>query len=167
MVAVEDHLNQKIYIKGKRGRDVKFERQPTSSTFNKNLLEEAKDKSTDEVDGPVKISPAGNLTIEHLKKCEVDFIFEFGIFHQEGLQQDSDSVDETAIPVKICKSYYKYLLKNPLVEAFLHLKWQLIKPLFYLNVFCYGFFLMMLTILATIVNTMTECHKDGHNVSYN
>ena len=138
--AVEEQLNQKIFIKDKRGRNVKFNRQP--SIINKDLLEQA--KGIDEVDGLVKIT-AGNLTIEHLKKCEVDFIFDFGIFHQEGLQQDSDSVDETAIPVKICKSYYKYLLKNPLVEAFLHLKWQLIKPLFYLNVFCYGFFLMMLT----------------------
>ena len=111
---------------------------------------------------------AKRINIYPWKNCKVEFIFDFGIFYHEGLQKESNEKEsnETAVPVRIVKSHYKHLLKNPLVEAFLHLKWQLIKPLFYLNIFCYGFFLLMLTMLATIVNTMTECHDVHNNVSY-
>ena len=40
------------------------------------------------------------------------------------------------------------LLKNPLAEAFLHLKWSMIKRFFYFNVFVYTLFVFALTSLA-------------------
>lgn len=53
-----------------------------------------------------------------------------------------DEVNEMALLSKIVTSSQRDLLKHPLAEAFLHLKWQLMKKFVYLNILLYGLFLL-------------------------
>ena len=94
-------------------------------------------------------------------------IFNFELFFREGLEKEDpvqseypkrhDQVNEMASHVKIIQSNYKDLLKNPLAEAFLHMKWQLVDSLFYFNSICYTIFLLMLTIMSYTMGEMSRC----------
>ena len=71
---------------------------------------------------------------QELDSTDLQVIFNFEIFFHEGLTKDVHHfenqpfkhVDEMAGLSKISDSNYKDLLKTPLAEAFLHIKWQLI-----------------------------------------
>ena len=67
-----------------------------------------------------------------------------------------DDVNEMASHVKIVQSNYKDLLKHPLAEAFLHMKWQLVDSLFYFNSAMYTIFLVTLTAMSYLMGDMTR-----------
>ena len=52
------------------------------------------------------------------------------------------------------------LLKHPLAEAYLHLKWKLISRMFYFNVALYAFFVLMFTAMNVIMSKMNQCDSD-------
>ena len=54
------------------------------------------------------------------------------------------------------------MLKHPLPEAFLQLKWHLTKRYFFMNLLFYFIFLVSLTSLAGLHSSMIKC---GENVS--
>ena len=109
---------------------------------------------------------------QELDSGDLQIVYNFEVFFREGLDQavddineftDYERVDEMAAHVKAVQSKYRDLLKNPLMEAFLQIKWQLIKRLFYLNLFSYAFFLLMLTTMVLIGGKMSLCdpyHSD-------
>ena len=68
-----------------------------------------------------------------------------------------NSINEINVMSKIVESNYKDLLKNPLAEVFLHMKWQLIDSLFYSNVGFYATFLIMLTTMTGLLGDMSKC----------
>ena len=76
-----------------------------------------------------------------------------------------DEVDEVAGLSKLANSNHKDLLKIPLVEAFLHIKWQLIKDLFHFNVAFYATFMLMLTIMTLLLGNMSQCDNTGKSLS--
>ena len=74
-----------------------------------------------------------------------------------------DEVDEVAALSKLANSSHKDLLSIPLVEAFLHIKWQLIKDLFHFNVAFYATFMLMLTIMTLLLGNMSQCDVEVDN----
>ena len=78
-----------------------------------------------------------------------------------------DEVDEVAALSKLANSSHKDLLKIPLVEAFLHIKWQLIKDLFHFNVAFYATFMLMLTIMTLLLGNMSQCDNEMNNLESN
>ena len=103
---------------------------------------------------------------QELDSVDLQIIFNFEVFFREGLKEEIthiddlpnfNGIDEMAVMSKIVRSNYKELLKNPLAEAFLHIKWQLIHSLFYLNVGAYVTFLLMLTAMSVLMGQMMKC----------
>ena len=78
-----------------------------------------------------------------------------------------DEVDEVAALSKLANSSHKDLLSIPLVEAFLHIKWQLIKDLFHFNVAFYATFMLMLTIMTLLLGNMSQCDVEESNNDFN
>ena len=110
---------------------------------------------------------------QELDSSDLEIIFNFEIFFREGLREEIahiedltnfNSVNEMLVMSKIVDSNYKDLLKNPLAEAFLHIKWQLIDTLFYMNVGFYATFLLMLTIMMVLLGNMSKCVDDPEHV---
>lgn len=64
---------------------------------------------------------------------------------------------------KFIQSNFKDLLKHPLAESFLHMKWQLIQKLFMFNIFSYSFFLLSFTIMSILVGKMNQC-DDNYDI---
>ena len=111
---------------------------------------------------------------QELDSTDLQIIFNFEFFFHEGLTKDLhcienqpfQHVDEIAGLSKISDSNYKDLLKTPLAEAFLHIKWQLINSLFYCNVGCYAAFLLMLSIMTILLGHMSNCVSDIENGTF-
>ena len=78
------------------------------------------------------INTTTNKFFESFKKFETEAI----------LGYLKDEVNEMALLSKIVTSSQRDLLKHPLAEAFLHLKWQLMKKFVYLNIHLYVLFLL-------------------------
>ena len=97
---------------------------------------------------------------QELDSEDLKIFFNFEVFLQEGIDSSKnqfDEVNEMTIHKKIVHSNYKILLKNPLVEAFLHIKWQLVDNLFYLNSGCFITFLVMLTLMTILMANLSQC----------
>ena len=73
--------------------------------------------------------------------------------------QNGIGVDEMEAIGKITKTGESFLLRHPLAEAYLYLKWQLIKNYFYLNCFFYTMFLIAYTSLVVTQAEMYNCRK--------
>ena len=58
---------------------------------------------------------------------------------------------------KISQSSHIDLVKTPLVEAFLNIKWQSVDSLFYCNVAAYTTFLLMFTTMTALLGKMSDC----------
>ena len=131
---------------------------------------------------------------QELDSVDLQIIFDFEFFFKEGFQnyphdayenldfvEDSykelDSIDEMAAHAKIVDSNRQYLLKHPLAEAYLHLKWQLVQKYFYFNMFLYACFVITLTAFAILQTEMLKCKRglineiivcgDFNKLSYN
>ena len=117
---------------------------------------------------------------QELDSPDLQIIFNFEMFFHEGAKNDMlenddnqsnlQYVDEMAAISKIAESSHTDLMKTPLVEAFLHLKWQSVDSLFYCNVAAYTAFLLMLTIMTALLGHMSNCVKvdnvlTGYNIN--
>ena len=65
--------------------------------------------------------------------------------------------DEMAFHRKILKMKAGSVLEHPLSESFLHIQWELTKPLFYVNVLLYVIFLFFLTALILYQTYLIRC----------
>ena len=70
-----------------------------------------------------------------------------------------NAVDEMKAHKKIVETGESFLLRHPLAEAYLHLKWQLIRNYYYLNMLFYTLFLIAFTILVVIQEEMYTCRS--------
>ncbi len=68
-----------------------------------------------------------------------------------------EDVDEMSALVKIVEANQRDLLKHPLVEAFLHLKWQKVRKFFIANMVFYILYLTVFTSLACVQTAMMRC----------
>ena len=113
---------------------------------------------------------------QELDSVDLQIIFDFEFFFKEGFQnyahdsyenldfvescyEELDSIDEMAAHAKIVDSNRQYLLKHPLAEAYLHLKWQLVQKYFYFNMFLYACFVITLTAFAILQTEMLKVRK--------
>lgn len=78
------------------------------------------------------------------------------------LSQSSEEAESSLISDISC-SKYELLIKHPLIESFLYLKWQRISWLFYINVFVYFLFLLVHTYY--ILKTYGKFNSWGNNLS--
>ena len=106
---------------------------------------------------------------QELDSSSLKIIFNFEVFLREGIDDENspfdipknfDDINELASLMKIVRSNYKDLLKNPLAEAFLHMKWQLVDKLFYFYFIWYTIFLVILTIMSYIMGEMTRSRSN-------
>ena len=107
---------------------------------------------------------------QDLQSMDLQIIFNFEFFFKEGFEGNINNtefqmknkefglVDEMAAISKIVASKERQLLKHPLAEAFLHLKWQLVRKYFYWNISMFTIFLIALTTFVVIQNEMFKCH---------
>ena len=117
---------------------------------------------------------------QELDSSDLQIIFNFEMFFHEGAKNnmpendDNQSklqyVDEMAAISKISQSSHINLLKKPLVEAFLHSKWQSVDSLFYCNVAAYTTFLLMFTTMTALLGKMSDCNEvvddvTGYNIN--
>ena len=110
---------------------------------------------------------------QELDSVDLQIIFDFEFFFKEGCKnyphdaydnldfvensyKELDSIDEMAAHAKIVDSNRQYLLKHPLAEAYLHLKWQLVQKYFYFNMFLYACFVITLTAFAILQTEMLK-----------
>ena len=71
--------------------------------------------------------------------------------------ESSENCDEMALHKKLVKLKFECVLSHPLSESFLHLKWQLTRPLLFLNMIMYGVFLIFLTSLILYETYLIRC----------
>jgi hypothetical protein len=110
---------------------------------------------------------------QDMDSSDFELIYNFEIFFKEGLQAefddisdvDTSDINEMAVHTKIIEMRQRVLLKHPLVEAFLHIKWQLMKKFVIANVVQYTIFLVVLTVLAILQTKMTKCYPEDDNTS--
>ena len=110
---------------------------------------------------------------QELDSMDLQLIYNFEIFFKEGFENEincEDIQDEHLEDVKEMAAYSKilaakevHLLQHPLAEAFLHLKWQLVKEYFYLNMMSYTSFLCALTSFVILQTEMFKC-QSGWNI---
>lgn len=60
---------------------------------------------------------------------------------------------------EINKTYHK-LLRNPIVELYLQIKWRLMRNIFVINFTCYGLFLVMLTTMSILIVELDKCNNE-------
>ena len=113
---------------------------------------------------------------QELDSVDLQIIFDFEFFFKEGFEKyplDAEAeqdlnvckkkigaINEMAAHSKIVEYNRQDLLKHPLAEAYLHLKWQLVQKYFYFNMFLYACFVLTLTAFATVQAEMFKCHND-------
>ena len=117
----------------------------------------------------------------------LQLIFNFDFFFKEGLiekfkdddnpdnydDQNTDQVDnskdengngsavnEMAVHQKIVKSKENFLLKHPLADSFLYLKWQMIRRYFFLNIFVYWLFVFCFTTFLYSQQELYNCRSN-------
>ena len=69
-------------------------------------------------------------------------------------------VNEMAVHQKIVKSKENFLLKHPLADSFLYLKWQMIQRYFFLNIFMYGLFVFCFTTCLYAQQELYNCRSN-------
>ena len=74
--------------------------------------------------------------------------------------QNNIGVDEMEALAKIAETGESFLLRHPLAEAYLYLKWQLIKTYFHLNCFLYSMFLIAFTSMVVTQAEMYNCRTN-------
>ncbi|XP_064078038.1 transient receptor potential channel pyrexia-like [Macrobrachium nipponense] len=72
------------------------------------------------------------------------------IFDYSVILSEDKKVFQSSLMSEFTRSHLEPLLKHPLLESFLYLKWQKIKPLFYLSVFMYFLYLMTHTLFIIV-----------------
>ena len=107
---------------------------------------------------------------QELDSSELEIIFDFELFFRQGLArktneeeyltEDLNDNNEMRAHSQIVQLTCQELLKHPLAEAFLHLKWKLTRKMFYFNVMAYSFFVLMFSILTIIMSKMNLCDKN-------
>ena len=125
---------------------------------------------------------------QELDSTELTIIFDFELFFRQGLKvQDElkrqrggleffeftdnehshptnddniNSMNEMEAHGQMVQMGCPELLKHPLAEAYLHLKWKLISRMFYFNVALYAFFVLMFTAMNVIMSKMNQCDSD-------
>lgn len=80
------------------------------------------------------------------------------IFDYSVILSEDKKVFQSSLMSEFTRSHLEPLLKHPLLESFLYLKWQKIKTLFYLSVFMYFLYLMIHTLF--IITTFG--HEQSH-----
>ncbi len=99
---------------------------------------------------------------QDLDSSDLLLILDLEIFRREAelTREDGDAFpDEMAAHSKMLRFQADKLLKNPLAETFLHLKWTLIKRFFYFNVFMYTMFVLSLTTLAVVATSVVKDYR--------
>ena len=104
---------------------------------------------------------------QELDSSELEIIFDFELFFRQGLErktneeeyliEDLNDNNEMRAHSQIVQLTCTELLKHPLAEAFLHLKWKLTRKMFYFNVMAYSFFVLTFSILCIIMSKMNLC----------
>ena len=105
---------------------------------------------------------------QDLDSMDLQIIFNFELFFKEGLEyeisndqeitdEDLENIDEMAAHSKIVDSQERDLLKHPLAEAYLHLKWQMIQKYLYFNMISYTIFLLALTSFVILQTEIFKC----------
>ena len=124
---------------------------------------------------------------QDLDAVGLQLIFNFDFFFKEGLMEkfkDDDSADnyddqntdqvdnskdengngsavnEMAVHQKIVKSKENFLLKHPLADSFLYLKWQMIRKYFFLNIFIYWLFVFCFTTFLYAQQELYNCRSN-------
>ena len=125
---------------------------------------------------------------QDLDAVGLQLIFNFDFFFKEGLMEkfkDDDSpdnyddqnntdlvdntkeengngsaVNEMAVHQKIVKSKENFLLKHPLADSFLYLKWQMIRRYFFLNIFIYWLFVFCFTTFLYAQQELYNCRSN-------
>ena len=124
---------------------------------------------------------------QDLDAVGLQLIFNFDFFFKEGLiekfkdddnpdnydDQNTDQVDnskdengngsavnEMAVHQKIVKSKENFLLKHPLADSFLYLKWQMIRRYFFLNIFVYWLFVFCFTTFLYSQQELYNCRSN-------
>ena len=110
-------------------------------------------------------------------------IFDYEMFYQEGVINSSSmsssnlehppamkplaqkTCDEMAVHRAILKYDVGDILKHPLSESFLHIKWQLTKKVPYANLLSVALFVFTLTALAVYETYLSKCVDEDINVS--
>ena len=85
------------------------------------------------------------------------YIYDLSIFRKTDL---AGRVDEISYLKRFHEDGRKSLLKHPLTEAFLHLKWQNISKFVWFNIFLYGLYLFFFTssvVMATLDKMKLIC----------
>ena len=107
---------------------------------------------------------------QELDSSELEIIFDFELFFKQGLRrktnvdeyviEDINYNDEMRAHSQIVQMACPELLKHPLAEAFLHLKWKLTRKMFYCNVIAYSFFVVMFSVLTIIMSKINLCDSN-------
>ena len=77
-------------------------------------------------------------------------------------KDDIDNMNEMEAHGQMVQMACPELLKHPLAEAYLHLKWKLISRMFYFNCGLYAFFVLMLTTMTILMSKMNQCDSGYH-----
>ena len=86
------------------------------------------------------------IVTQDLTSTSLLIIFDFEPFKR----QTCLTHGEMALHNKIVQREHKDLLKHPLTESFLQVKYRLIRPLFFVNIFLFSLFTLSITTLATL-----------------
>lgn len=89
---------------------------------------------------------------QDLDSSGLQIIYDFELFFNE-----MENGDEMTTHSKLVNSKSLDLLQNPLVDAYLQIKWQLIQKFFYLNLACFSFFLVMFTFFGILTGKLYQC----------
>ena len=91
-------------------------------------------------------------------------IFDFRVFHEESKLSQTGIDDEMLLHSKVLFLGLKDILKHPILESFLALKWNLTKKYFYINLSLYFLFTVILTSVAVMSTAIEEnCPNNNPN----
>ncbi len=99
---------------------------------------------------------AGGRDSADLDSSDLLLVFDLGLFDSEARLDNGDCVgeecdgpnDEMVVHKKMVFLKLRDLLKHPLAEMYLHLKWDQTKKYFYFNIFAFGLYTLFLTGLS-------------------
>lgn len=102
---------------------------------------------------------------QDLSSSDLLLVYDLTLFRHEAKVSAGgvENGEEMAAHGKMVLVKLRDLLKNPLAETFLHLKWSMTKKFFYANLFFYFVFTAILTALTVMAtNVMMDCQKREH-----
>ena len=99
-------------------------------------------------------------------------VMDYDIFYREGIMDTKSTNlgptrcdDEMAVHKAILKYDNQDILKHPLSESFLHIKWQVAKHVPYANLLFILLFAIVLTSLAVYETHLVKCDSENIDAS--